>query len=113
MKKLTILLVFLLSTIVLSKAQTLQAPVTADQKADEVVNKMKSALSLTDDQTPKVKEITVDRIQKVTEARKKYGADKTRIASANKLIFDEWETKLKGILTLEQYNQYVESKSQF
>lgn len=113
MKKLFFLFVFLISSVATSYGQTVQAPVTADQKAEEVVSKMKSTLSLTDDQAPKVKEITVDRVQKVTEARKKYGADKTRIQSANKLIFDEWETKLKGILTLEQYNKYVESKSQF
>ena len=113
MKKIFFLFVFLLGAVVVSFGQTVQAPVTSDQKAYEVVTKMKSALSLTDDQAPKVKEITVDRIQKVTEARKKYGADKTRIQSANKLIFDEWETKLNGILTLEQYSKYVESKSQF
>lgn len=113
MKKLIFLFAILLGISLNSIGQTSQAPVTAEQKADEVVGKMKSSLSLTDDQVPKVKEITVDRIEKVTEARKKYGADRTRIQSANKLIFDEWETKLKGILTLEQYNKYVESKSQF
>ncbi len=91
-------------------AQTVQAPVTADQKAEEVVTQLKTDLILTDDQVPKVKAITVDRINKVTEARKKYGADKQRIQSANKLIQTDWENQLKGIVTMEQYNRYVETK---
>lgn len=111
MKKLIFVFALLIGVGFSSFAQT--APVTAEQKADEVVAKMKNDLSLTEDQVPKVKGITLQRITKVTEAVKKYGGDKNRIQAANKLTFSEWENQLKGILTVEQFNKYVESKSQY
>ena len=108
MKK--IFLLFMLSFgITYSYAQT-KSPMTADQKADEVVAKLKSELALTDEEVPKVKVITVDKINKVTAAHKKNGADKSRLQSANKLIQEEWETQLKGIVTEEQYSKYLASK---
>ncbi len=110
MKKLFIIFAFLFGLSLTSFSQTVQAPVTAEQKADEVVNKMKDNLSLTDEQIPAIKGITIERIKKVTEARKKYGADKQRIQASNKLILEEWESQLKEILTTDQYNKYTESK---
>ena len=58
-----------------------------------------------------IKTITVDRITKVTAANKKNGADKQRLQFDNKRIFEEWETKLKEILSEEQYAKYVQSKN--
>ncbi|HSZ71899.1 MAG TPA: hypothetical protein VK750_04440, partial [Cytophagaceae bacterium] len=83
MKKL-LLLLFTVG-ITYSYAQT-KSPMTADQKADEVVAKLKAELALTDEEIPKVKTITVDKINKVTAAHKKNGTDKSRLQSANKLI---------------------------
>jgi|SRR6187402_248175 len=99
------LTLLLFSTIVFA-----QAPVTAEQKAEETVTKLKTELALTDDQIPKVKAITVDRINKITAAKKKNGADKPRMQSDSKRIFDEWETQLKAILTEAQYNTYSSKK---
>ncbi len=113
MKTLFFIFAFVIGSAACAFSQTVQAPVTADQKADEVVGKMKTSLSLTEEQATNVKGITLNRINKVTEARKKYGADKNRIQSANKLTFDEWESQLKGILTVEQYNKYLETKGQY
>ena len=95
-----------------AQAQTTQTKsmMTAEQKADETVTKLKTELSLTDDQVAKVKNITVDKINKVTAAHKKNGADKSRLQAANKLIQDEYETQLKGIVTEEQFNKYLTSK---
>ena len=107
MKKFILSITLLLFT----KLIMAQAPMTADQKADEAVNKLKTEVGLTDDQIPKVKEITVDRITKVTAAVKKNGADKQKLQFDNKRIFEEWETKLKGILTEDQYNKYLQAKS--
>ena len=114
MKKLFFLLL-LSCGMTYSYAQTSQAksPMTAEQKADETVTKLKTELTLTDDQVTKVKAITVERINKVTAAHKKIGADKSRLNSANKQIYDEWESKLKGILTEDQYTKYLASKGQY
>jgi protein CpxP len=107
MKKLFLsLTLFLFTTLAIA-----QSPMTPDQKADETVNKLKTEIALTDEQIPKVKEITVERITKVTAANKKNGADKQKLQFDNKRIFGEWETKLKGILTEEQYAKYVQSKN--
>jgi periplasmic protein CpxP/Spy len=80
--------------------------VTAEQKAEESINKLKTELTLTEEQVPKVKAITIDKINKVTAAHKKNGADKNRLQAANKLIQEEYETALKGILTEEQFKKY-------
>lgn len=87
-----------------------QPPKSADEKADEAVAKLKNDIQLTDEQIPKVKTITLDRVNKVTEATKKYGKDKTRLKAVNTKIFDEWEAQLKTIVTPEQYNKYMQSK---
>ncbi|HVD96585.1 MAG TPA: hypothetical protein VNB90_00180 [Cytophagaceae bacterium] len=113
MKKLVFLFAILLGFTVAAYSQTVQAPVTADQKADQVVSKLKDNLSLSDEQVTNIKGITLNRIAKVTDARKKYGADKQRVQSASKLAYDEWENQLKGILTTEQYNKFIETKNQY
>lgn len=87
-----------------------QAPKTADQKAQETVDKLKTELALTDEQATKVKTITVEKINKVTAAHKKIGADKNRLKAANQQIQEEWENQLKGIVTEEQYKKYLASK---
>lgn len=102
---LSIALLFIASLVVA------QAPMTADQKADETVSKLKIDLSLTDEQIPKVKAITVDRITKITAAKKKNGADKPRMQADSNKIFAEWETQLKTILTEEQNAKYLNSKN--
>ncbi len=107
MKKIVLsLTLFLVTTLAIA-----QSPVTPDQKADETVNKLKTEVALTEEQVPKVKEITVERITKVTAANKKNGADKQRLQFDNKRIFEEWEAKLKAMLTEDQYAKYVQSKS--
>jgi predicted S18 family serine protease len=113
MKKLFLLLLLCIG-MTTSYAQTDQnkSPMTAEQKADEAVTKLKTELALSDDQVTKVKAITVEKINKVTAAHKKIGADKSRLNSANKQIYDEWEVKLKTILTPDQYNKYLASKGQ-
>jgi hypothetical protein len=85
-------------------------PQTADQKADEVVTKLKNDIQLTEEQVPKVKTITLDRITKVTDATKKYGKDKNRLNAAKTKIFDEWEAQLKTIVTEDQFKKYLASK---
>ncbi len=87
-------------------------PMTAEEKADETVSKMKPELQLTDDQVAKVKTATVEKINKVTAAHKKAGADKNKLQASNKLIMEEYEKQLQTILTEEQYKKYLASKGQ-
>ncbi|MBC7485845.1 MAG: hypothetical protein H7282_03745 [Cytophagaceae bacterium] len=111
MKKLVLLMILFVG-MQAAQAQNNQqkSMMTAEQKADESVNKLKTELSLTDEQAVKVKAITADKINKVTAAHKKNGADKSRLQAATKLIQDEYETSLKGILTEDQFTKYLTSK---
>lgn len=107
MKNLIFLLALLLG---FTFAHSQGAPQTADQKADEVVAKLKNDIQLTEEQVPKVKTITLDRINKVTDATKKYGKDKNRLNAAKTKIFDEWEAQLKTIVSEDQYKKYMTGK---
>jgi periplasmic protein CpxP/Spy len=103
-----LLTILLLAGLTAAHAQSNQqkSMVTAEQKTEENINKLKTELTLTEEQIPKVKAITMDKINKVTAAHKKSGADKNRLQAANKLIQEEYETALKEILTEEQFKKY-------
>jgi len=104
-------LVFLIALVAgFTFAYSQGAPQTADQKADEVVAKLKNDIQLTDEQVPKVKTITLDRINKITDATKKYGKDKNRLNAAKTKIFNEWETQLKSTVTEDQFKKYLGTK---
>jgi hypothetical protein len=107
---LLIMLAFV-SVVVNAQQKPTMSPVTPDQKADEIVAKLKTDVALTDDQIPKVKAISLERINKNTAAFKKIGPnDKARLLAANKSVLAEWETQLKGILNEDQYNKYLLTK---
>ncbi len=113
MKNLIIVLMLLIGSATYTNAQNQpKSQQTPEEKADEVVAKLKTDIALTDEQAPKVKAITVERINKVTAAQKKHSADKPRLQNARKLIFEEWETQLKGIVSEDQYNKYLATKGQ-
>jgi hypothetical protein len=108
MKKLVLIIMFVATCMGVSYAQ--KAPVTAESKAEEVVAKLKTDLNLSEDQVGKVKAITVERINKVTAAVKKYSPDKNRVQAASKLVLEEWETELKGLVSDEQFSKYLATK---
>jgi len=109
MKKI-ILALFLLISGYSYGQQAKSQMLTPEQKADETVTKLKSEITLTDEQATKVKTITVDRVNKITANHKKYGSDRVRIQAANKMVMDEWEGQLKTIVTPEQFEKYLSTK---
>lgn len=81
---------------------------SAEQKADELVQTLSAKVSLTEQQLPQVKAVSLERVVKNTEAFKKIGPnDKARLSAASKMNLNEWEEKLKTILTAEQLATYM------
>jgi protein CpxP len=87
---------------------------TPEERAAKHTEKMKTELTLTDDQISKVKAITLTRAQKIDEVRAKYAAakDKANFKTERKAAFQAWETDLKGILTPEQLSKYEAKKAE-
>ncbi len=107
---LSLFLTFCLATVFAQQKPTMSS-MTAEQKADEIVAKLNTNVNLTQDQLPKVKAISLERVNKNTAAFKKIGPnDKARLLATNKSILAEWEVQLKGILSEDQYNKYLQTK---
>jgi protein CpxP len=99
------------SLVLFAQQKPTMSSMTPEQKADEIVAKLKTDVGLTDEQIPKVKAISLDRVNKNTAAFKKIGPnDKARLLAANKSVLAEWETQLKAILTEDQYAKYLQTK---
>lgn len=109
MKKILLAFFLMLGSLSLSAQEKPKLTATSsEQKADEIVQKLNASVSLTEEQLPKVQSISVDRINNNTAAYKKIGPnDRARLSAATKMNLTEWETKLKEILTAEQYAQYL------
>jgi len=86
--------------------------VTSAERADKITARLKTELTLTDEQVPKVKRITEDRITQAEAAKSKAGEDKKQFGQERKKIFQAWEQEFKGILTESQYSTYLVKKEE-
>lgn len=77
--------------------------------AQKLTDKLKTELSLNDEQYNKVLEINKVYSDKTTEARKN-STDRAVTATAVKGFNEERETKLKAVLTEDQYKTYLANK---
>ncbi len=83
---------------------------TPEERAVKITNRLQKELTLTAEQTPKVNQSTLNRINQIQAAQTKTGADKKAFGQERKKIFQNWEAELKGILTPEQYTTYLSKK---
>src|SRR5215475_3717354 len=83
-----------------------------EQKAwptpDEVVAKMSTKLSLTDDQKTKIKPIIADRQEKLKALAADTSTPRLQKARKMKTIFDDSDTKINALLTDDQKKKYAE-----
>lgn len=84
---------------------------TPEERAKMMSDKMKTELTLTDEQYQKVQAINLDFATK-TKDIKKEGADKSTWAEKIKPLEEERTTALKGILTPEQFTRYEARKEE-
>ena len=113
MKKFVIAIV-LSSAIYMLNAQTNPADAQSGprQKQDPKVqtDKMTKFLGLSDDQKSKVLEVNTDANQKIQALSEKKSKGEN-VRGERKKIEQEREDKLKGILTVDQFNKFIERKT--
>jgi protein CpxP len=76
---------------------------------EQQLERMTTTLTLTDDQKPKVKAVLEETSKKMKALREDTSLDQTARREKMKPIMDDQNTKLKGILTPEQYTKYTEN----
>lgn len=96
----------------LGKNKSEKKKLSPEEKAEKITNRLKSELSLTEEQTPKVKEITLERVKAKAAAKSKAGEDKKAFKAENKVIFQKWETSMLSILNQEQQKTYFIKKEE-
>ncbi|MBN8785866.1 MAG: hypothetical protein J0I84_02120 [Terrimonas sp.] len=84
---------------------------TPEEKAKMMSDKMKTALTLTDEQYQKVQAINLDFATKSKDI-KKDGADRSAWMEKIKPLEEERNTALKGVLTPEQFTKYESLKEE-
>jgi len=95
MKKITLLLFFVLATNVYSQN-------TSEKRANEITNEMSEVLSLDDDEKAKVYEIQLKRFHEVAIIRSTYAEDPETKKAELKKVYNRLSGKLKGNLGKEK-----------
>lgn len=101
-----------LTIAVASFAQTKKHYKTPEEKAQAITDKMKTELSLTDDQYQKVHTANVDFVSKTWELKKGGDANTQQAKDKIKPIKKEYHTAIKGILTPEQLTKFEAMKNE-
>lgn len=97
---LIVLLLFLVPVSTL--AQGRRGPMNIEDR----VENLKKQLSLTDEQTAKVKEIMESVVKKMREAREENQGDRQAMREAMRKIMSETDDKIMEVLTPEQKKEY-------
>ena len=114
MKKLSLVLAIALGTLVTCNMAMAQDASKKSKRggmsADQRVDQMKKNLNLTDEQVPKVKAAMEDQQKKMQELRGE--TDQQARRTKMREIMEQTNTKMKGILTDEQYKKFQETMQQ-
>lgn len=87
-----------------------RADMTPEQRADAQAQRLTKQLSLTADQTPKVRAIALAQGQELQALRSRYAAAGSRqgMGAELKAAQEKFETQLKEVLTADQYGRYAQ-----
>ena len=99
MKKITLLLFFVLATNVYSQN-------TSEERANEITNEMSEVLSLNADEKAKVYEIQLKRFYEVASIRSTYAKDLETKKAELKNVYNKLYKKLKGNLGKEKMKDW-------
>jgi len=80
--------------------------------ADRQTSRMKESLELTTAQLPKVEKLNLEYAEKMKEARDQAGEDREAMRSKMMEMIKEKDTKLKVILTEEQWTKFAADRKQ-
>jgi len=87
-------------------ASTTKAAKTPDEMANEALAKWKTALKLTDEQSPQFESIMKDSYQKMADAKKASGGDKAKMKTSMQTIMSDRDAALAKVLTPDQMKTY-------
>ncbi|HVU54814.1 MAG TPA: hypothetical protein VHD83_07155 [Puia sp.] len=94
-----------------AKAQSADSTKTPEGRATALTEKMKTALSLTDDQTPQVQAINLKYAQKNQEIWTGSGGKFAKFRALKSSQKDK-DKEMKGVLNKDQYKQYEAMKEE-
>ena len=77
---------------------------------EQQMDRLTTALTLTDEQKPKVKAVLEETNKKMQEIRSDSTLDQAQRREKGQPIMDEQNTKMKAILTEEQYKKFQEMR---
>ena len=106
MNLLAILLMMSVSLFAQSNDSTEMARRTPEERAKMQTARLTKELTLTADQSPKVQAIVLDRIQKTDQLRAQKSGDRRQNFTQIKAINDDYNTKMKALLTADQYTKF-------
>lgn len=84
----------------------------ATRSADVQMDRLSKALTLTEDQKPKVKSILDDQMKKMRELRSDSASTPEDRRSKTQSIREETDKKMKEVLSAEQFKKYEEFRKQ-
>ncbi|WP_219160907.1 DUF4890 domain-containing protein [Hymenobacter profundi] len=85
---------------------------TPEQRADQQAQRLTKQLSLSADQTTKVKSLALAQQQERQTMRTQASADRQAMMQNMKASRDKYEEQLKGILTSDQYTKYTQMRDE-
>jgi len=111
MKKIGLMLTALLMVCGVAMAQGPRGDRNMDpkQRAQQMTEQMVKDYSLTDAQKEKVQALNLDMSQKMSEIK---GDDRDARRTQMQKIRDDYQTKLKGVLTDEQYKKFEKAEKE-
>jgi len=113
MKKIMLMVALILGFANLSQAQSYsQANMTPEDRANMQTSRLTKALSLTDDQSKKVKAIFLSQAKSMDSLRSNSNGDFSTMGAARKTIMDNTDAKLNTILTDDQKKAYEQVKAE-
>lgn len=93
------------------------APATAQptpaERAERLTKTMTEQLTLTADQSAKIKEINVQRVTELQAFRQKQQSNRETTRQEMQALQDKYAAQYKAILTPEQYAKYAENQARF
>ncbi|HTA28276.1 MAG TPA: hypothetical protein VK809_10830 [Bacteroidia bacterium] len=85
---------------------------TKDQQVEKMITKMKSACTLTPEQTEKVKPIVTEFVSARMENKQKLGSDKDKMQAANQASMKTMNTKLATVLNADQQTKWTAAEKE-
>lgn len=111
MKKITILMTFVVALLFAAQAQKQQRYMVPEDKAGWMIEKMEKTMTLTPGQKTRLRTVFVNSFRKSDALREEFRKDRMQMQEAMRKNHEETNVALQEVLTPEQYKQFVAEKN--